>query len=133
LEADLMKDGLRLRDCPSERFNWRDLSVYVRHVGVDSNLFRAMFPDRAGWTLTNMLLAEMVDTLHWLQWAKTKDGQRGRNRPALTPRPGVAPAGKSRKTKAAPLSVIKDRMARRYGRDADPDRPAKLTTLFDGR
>ena len=27
------------------------------------------------------LLAEMVDTLHYLLWAKTKDGEKNRNRP----------------------------------------------------
>lgn len=32
-------------------------------------------------TLTQTLLARMTDELSFLSWAKTKDGQKGRNRP----------------------------------------------------
>ncbi|WP_052372591.1 DUF5361 domain-containing protein [Nocardia otitidiscaviarum] len=42
------------------------------------------------WGLKEMLLADMVDSLRWLVWAKTKDAQKGRNRPKPVPRPGVA-------------------------------------------
>lgn len=31
--------------------------------------------------LNTMLLASIADSLRWLQWTKTKDGQRGRNQP----------------------------------------------------
>ena len=47
-----------------------------------------MFPDDT-WTKTDMMLAELVDTLHWLQWVKTRDGQRGRGMPPRVPRPGT--------------------------------------------
>jgi hypothetical protein len=98
----------------------------------DSALFAAMFPDRAGWDKTNMLLAEIVDTLHWLQWAKTKAGQHNRDRPPPVPRPGtVKKARPGLKPKPAPLSVVKARLAQHNG--SDPGRADKLKTLFDGR
>lgn len=43
----------------------------------------------ATWSLNEYLLADVVDTLRWLQWAKTEDGSRGRNRPRPVPRPGI--------------------------------------------
>jgi hypothetical protein len=99
---------------------------------ADSALFTAMFPDRAGWDKTTMLLAEIVDTLHWLQWAKTKAGQHNRDRPPLVPRPGtVKKARPGLKPKPAPLSVVKERLAQRNG--SDPDRAGTLKKLFDGR
>ena len=36
---------------------------------------------RAKITLTQTLIARMVDELSFQSWAKTKDGQKGRNRP----------------------------------------------------
>ena len=54
----------------------------MKYMGVESNLMRAMFPEQAGWNTNSMLLAELVDTVHWLQWVKTKDGQRNRNHAA---------------------------------------------------
>lgn len=127
LEADLLRDGLRLRDCPSERFNWRDLYVYVKHSRVDSELFRAMFPDRHGWDKTEMLLAEAVDTLHWLQWVKTKAGQRNQDRPKQIPRPGVGPKPRpGLKPKPLPLSMLKAELAERN----DADNIDKLKTIL---
>lgn len=118
-----------MRDCPSEQFNWRDLYVYVKHSRVDSELFRVMFPDRHGWDKTEQLLASAVDTLHWLQWAKTKDGQQNRNRPKQIPRPGVGPKPRpGLKTKPVPLSVLKAALAERD----DTDRVDKLKSILGG-
>jgi Family of unknown function (DUF5361) len=110
--------------------------VFVRYLDADSSLVRVMYPDRAGWSRGNMLLAEMVDSLHWLVWAKTKAGQRGRDRPPLVPRPGVGPQRRTGSApKAAPLSVVKERLAARRRRPPDPEaqRTAKLAGLFGGR
>jgi len=85
-----------------------------------------MFPDNAGWTNTDMLLAELVDTVHWLQWVKTKDGQRNQGMPPRVPRPGVTVARAGLKPKAAPLSVIKEK----FDRPDDPDRAAALQSMF---
>lgn len=43
------------------------------------------------WGLPEQLLAGAVDALHFLQWSKTTDGAKGRNRPKPIPRPGVTP------------------------------------------
>jgi hypothetical protein len=111
--------------------DWRDLMVYVRYADIDSSLVRVMHPDKAGWSRTAMLLAEVADSLHWLMWAKTKAGQRGRNRPALIVRPGVGLQQRpGSRPKAAPLSVIRARFARR--RQAAGDRAAALKTIFGG-
>jgi hypothetical protein len=89
-----------------------------------------MYPNQAGWTIQNMLLAELVDVAHWLQWAKTKDGQRNRNRPPPVPRPGVGTSQRpGLQPKAAPLSVIKER----FKVDNDDDRAARLKAIFSGR
>lgn len=45
------------------------------------------------WGIQEQLLAEQVDVLHWLQWAKTPDASKKppQNRPEQIPRPGVKP------------------------------------------
>lgn len=138
LEADLIRDGLRLRNCPSPEFTWRDLRVYVRSSPITSTLFGELFPDLAGWTRENMLLADIADSLHWLQWAQTKDGRKGRNKPRKIPRPGVVqPKREGSAPKPTPLSVLKAKMAARYATAkrhvTEADRTDKLKQLFGGR
>jgi hypothetical protein len=113
LQADLIALELRLRDCPSPQFDWRDLSVIVRHSSPKSHVFAALHPSKAGWDATTILIGCAVDYLAILVWAKTKDAQKGRNRPKSvmpwnnpTPRQGSKP-------KPAPLSEIRRRLARR--------------------
>ncbi|MDF1902755.1 DUF5361 domain-containing protein [Mycolicibacterium smegmatis] len=132
LEADLIDKGLRLRNCPTEDFNWHDLKVIIRYLPVTSNLYSEMFPDRAGWTKEAMLTASVADSLHWLQWAKTKDGAKGRNRPKPIPRPGVTPPRREGSNpKAVPLSVIKKTFADRSKRNKD--RGKALQSIFAGK
>lgn len=88
IESDLIDRGLRLRQLGTSALTWRDLKVIVKHLGPDSALGRAMYPD-GGWGLQEMLTAALVDTARWLVWAKTEDGRRGRNMPTPIPRPGV--------------------------------------------
>jgi hypothetical protein len=79
-----------------------------------------------------MLLAAIADVLRWLQWAKTKDGQKGRNAPDPIPRPGV----KSRKRPVHPVTkgVPRSKLRKLMGREK-PDRAKRLADLFssDGR
>ncbi len=109
LEYDLITLGLRLRDCPSEGFDWRDLLVIVRNSDDRSRLWQSQNPKFAGWTLTDRLLAICANALRWLVWSKTKDGSKNRNRPEpIGPdmgsdkkvRPGL-------KVKAAPMSKVR--------------------------
>lgn len=91
VEADLIRLGLRLRWLGTPDFDWCDLRAIIRHADPSSALVREMQPDAARWGVVEQLLAEAVDTLHWLQWAKTKDAQTKppRNPPKPIPRPGV--------------------------------------------
>ncbi|MET7074209.1 DUF5361 domain-containing protein [Trueperella pyogenes] len=76
----------------------RDLWVIVTNPVEDGPLFKKMLGDAwTGWTNTDWLLAELVDGVHWLQWAKTKDGQDGRNRPEPVPRPTIKKQKKKRR------------------------------------
>ena len=79
---------MRLRDCPSPEFDWRDLLIYVKHADDTTKLWQSQNPKYAGWTVTDRLLAIIANALRWLVWAKTKDAKRNRNRPKPIPRPG---------------------------------------------
>jgi hypothetical protein len=45
--------------------------------------------ESASWSLTDHLLAAVVDALHVANWQRTSDGAKGRRRPKPIPRPGV--------------------------------------------
>lgn len=130
IEFDLIKLNLRLRDCPSDDFNWRDLWVVLAHASQDSALYSAVNPDSAGWTRQNMLLAEIADATAWLVWSKTKAASKGGSPPDRIPRPGVAKkkAREGSKVKPVPLQRIKEV----YGRQEreDPSWGRKLSALF---
>lgn len=119
-----------MRDCPSDGFDWGDLIVIVKHAGVESNLYRSMHPDEAGWTLTNMLLATIADVLRWLQWSKTKDGRKNRNMPEPIERPGVVPRKRRvhPKVKGAPVSKMRELL--NQGREPVADKGSRLRRLF---
>jgi hypothetical protein len=131
LESDLIALGLRLRWCPCEWFNWHDLIIIIEHSSVDSQLYKSMHPDDAGWTLTNLLLATIADVLRWLQWAKTKDGAKNRNQPDPIPRPGVARNRQVHpKVKGAPRSKIRKLLGRT---GETPNKAQRLAALFSGK
>lgn len=83
-----MRVGARLDQLGTDDLTWPDLAAVVTEAPGDSALVRALNPD-VHWGLTELLLAEAVDTLHWLQWSKTKDAKWGWNKPKPVPRPGV--------------------------------------------
>lgn len=90
-----------------------------------------MYPDKAGWTLTNHLLAVIADTLRWLKWAKTKDGAKNRNEPEPIARPGIASNRKEVHPNARGLPRSK---VRRILQQHDhKDRVKRLTDLFQGK
>ncbi|RTE50388.1 DUF5361 domain-containing protein [Actinobaculum sp. 352] len=82
--------------------------MIVRQSPQDSALHRAMHGEDALWDMDAQLLAHIADHVAWLVWAKTADGQKGRNRPKPIPRPGVEPAqgGERHIGTAAPVDVI---------------------------
>lgn len=107
----MIRCGLRLRHVGSEDFTWRDLKVFIEFLRDDDNLSRVRHPEEADWGRTNMLLASAVDSLNWLVWAKTRDGQKNRNQPQPWPRPGVQPHAKRTKGEAVPIDQFKEKMA----------------------
>lgn len=62
--------------------------MIIRQSPADCALGRALYPDY-GWGLAELLLAGLSDSVSWLVWSKTPDGQRNRKRPKRIPRPGV--------------------------------------------
>lgn len=63
------------------------------------------------WDTSNMLAADMADTLRIMAWQKTKDGQKKRNVPKPIPRPGVEDKSSRRvKGDAIPINEFTDRL-----------------------
>lgn len=91
LEFDLITQGLRLSWLGSEWLSWRDLLVIVRQSATSTALKRAMFGDEVAWSVSEHLLAQLVDNTNWLVWSKTEDAAKNRNRPARIIRPGDEP------------------------------------------
>ncbi|MGW2662802.1 DUF5361 domain-containing protein [Nocardia tengchongensis] len=92
IEYDLIVLGLRLRDLGCPAFSWRDLKAIVNQASPDSALVRARFPEQQPWQLSQMLLADLVDTVRWVAWTKSTDARHNRNRPDPIPRPGIKSA-----------------------------------------
>ncbi len=90
IEADLIDRGLRLRHLGTEALTWGDLAAVMEtlYVRPESALYRLLIPDWM-WGLDQHLQADQADSLRFLVWAKTKDAQKGINRPPLIQRPGV--------------------------------------------
>lgn len=134
LEADLINLGLRLRDCPSPQFNWRDLWIIVSYSGVNTNLVAEAHPDRAGWDKHAMLLADIADNTDWLVWAKTKDAQEGGEPPPRHVRPGVKnpEPRKGSKVKASPISKIREvyKLDERHAQQDLLSRQRQLEAVF---
>lgn len=80
LNYDLMRCGARLRDWPYNGVSWGDLLTLVTHAQPDGATFKALNPRWQQNTDTDLLRSVDV-SLRWLVWAKTKDGQHGRNIP----------------------------------------------------
>lgn len=126
IEYDLICLGTRLRYFPSPECTWRDLLVILRMSGPHARFTRVANPEGAQWDLTNLLLAEVVDTQRWLQWAKTESAQDPNTMPKPIPRPGVKSAKENvLKGRKMPLGKAKERFDR-----PDPERTKKLHALF---
>lgn len=85
---ELLCFGKRPEQLGTDELTWYDLRRIIRFADERSPLSRALYPDVI-WGLQEQLMAEAVDTLRWLKWAKTKAAQYGRDLPDPIPRPGV--------------------------------------------
>lgn len=89
--------GLRYRQLGTEELTWRDLLIVVKNLPRTSALYRSQHGvEEYEWGLPEHLLADVADTLHWLQWKDTKDASRNRNQPKPIPRPGIIDESKQR-------------------------------------
>lgn len=105
VEYDLIALGLRLEWITSVALSWRDLLVVVRQAPPGSAIARAIEPEQSEWGISEQLLALVADYLAWIQWSKTTDGEKGRNRPKPIPRPGVEPDTKTQRIGADPVPI----------------------------
>lgn len=116
LRADLRAHyGVRLNDMYVGSESVLDVADYAVSLPPTpaSAVYRRLNPDWV-WTLDAMLQAEQADSLRWMQWAKSKDGQRNRNRPKPIPRPGKrddkAAKGKFSEAQSLPIDDFKRRL-----------------------
>lgn len=89
IEHDLVCAGWTLDDVPG-RLNWRALNRFVRQSAKQpgSAFARELAGDDAGWGMTEMLLASILDGVAAGNWQR--GGGKG-PRPKPVPRPGVGP------------------------------------------
>jgi hypothetical protein len=131
VEYECIKVGVRLRDCPSPRFNWRDLWVVVTSAPRDSRLAREIDPHATEWTPEAHLLAMAVDALHGANWQRS--GGKGR-KPKRLPRPGEVSTAQAI-GKSMPLDELKARLDAWHARseaDAKPANPKNLPPRLRG-
>lgn len=60
--------GLRLRWLGTHRLTWRDLAVIVRHLPIDSALGRDSRGEASPFTVTDYLLAGVINVLRSMSW-----------------------------------------------------------------
>lgn len=79
----------------------------------DAAVWRTL-DERNRWPVSAYLIAAVVDQLNLIIWTKTKDGEKGRNRPTPIPRPGVEEKTKNRdsEVQAMDLDELKAFLAR---------------------
>lgn len=122
---------MRLRNCPSEDFNWRDLRVFVKYVGVSSHLYRKLFPESADWDMSNQLLASVIDLMRWFQWVKMGGTDSGLPAPDPIERPGVKKRRGDHRRGNATRSETNKVLGMRL--EDDPERRAKIAKVFRGQ
>ena len=81
-----MKLGLRLRQLGTGALSWGDLHDYVRYGNADTALALERYGAAVAWSLTDHLLATVVDALHNANWQR--GGGKG-SRPKPIERPGA--------------------------------------------
>lgn len=91
MSGELIKYGMRLRNFPNNKHTWSDLVQFISALPIDSPVLSLIDNENYGWSLTNLLLANIVDSQNWLVWAKTQDAEKKfpKNKPKPIPRPGV--------------------------------------------
>ncbi|WP_037183836.1 DUF5361 domain-containing protein [Rhodococcoides fascians] len=85
---ELLRFDKRPEQLGTDALPWVAAKIILKFAPDDSPLKTLVNPDVV-WDLHAQLLAETVDTLRWLRWAKTTAAQHHRDQPEPIPRPGV--------------------------------------------
>lgn len=113
VEIELIRNGERLRWMGTARLAWRDVWLICRSAPPKSPLAVAL-DVRASWDVADYLLADQADSLRFLVWAKTKDGQKNRRKPKPITRPGQKDAnGRISDVQAMSIEEMRAFLARR--------------------
>jgi hypothetical protein len=90
-----------------------------------------MFPEAAGWDLTNQLIATVVDIMRWFQWVK--GGAEG-SPPDPIKRPGARKAGAHRRGNARMSEMNAALGVKPIGQvmGTDPEALQRVSNLFRG-
>lgn len=125
VELELIRAGLRLRDAPSRRLNWRDVYLIVKHAPRDSPIQRALADDDGPiWSTSDYLLAKVVDALNAGNWQR--GGGKG-TKPKPTPRPGdVKHAGRD----ALPVDQMQEWLGEGWASEADEPADADTPEVY---
>lgn len=86
MEADLIAQGLRLRDLGTARFNWRDFKHLIANLGPGSALHRAL---GGNYLPQDYLLVVIANTLRTMSWQLSAGKERDRPEPFYLP--GMVP------------------------------------------
>jgi hypothetical protein len=106
LEADLLRHyGIDLLDWHRGQLSSRRLSVLVQHLPRDSATARELHGEAADWSVTDYLLASVVDQLAEANWmfatVNRDEDSEALEYPEAVPRPGTEPdAGPAERTGA---------------------------------
>lgn len=90
--------GLRWRDVGSKRLSWRDLQSIVRAAQPGSAIHRVLSPEGAGWSHSDYMCADLIDTVAGLTWVTQRAHGSKAKRPKPYPRPGVTPVSRESRT-----------------------------------
>ena len=83
------------RDLAMAHYTWADVGHALPFDQFLSFIFHApqgtaLYHERnKGWTVTDHLLTDLLETQDWLMWTKTKAGRENKKRPKRRPRPGT--------------------------------------------
>ncbi|QPE04134.1 hypothetical protein IT882_13130 [Microbacterium schleiferi] len=87
-------------------YSWRDLWVMVRRFQRDADTATSRAIHGEHWSVTDQLLAVLVDTLQFANWQRA--GKKSAPKPKRFPRPWEKPKGHQFGRDAIPISKFND-------------------------
>lgn len=103
MEADLIAQGLRVRDLGTARFNWRDFKHLVQHLGPTSALHRSL---AGNYLAQDYLLVVIANTLRTMSWQLSAGKERDRPEPFYLP--GMVPESEEAQDSKTDVMTIEE-------------------------